>query len=144
MEAGSALLMAATDLNFPAACFFCRAHARGVVQGAFPHALPVKQFVIAVGEAVGFVADALHELEGSRAVRQAEGLWLVGEEDFLPLLGEADDGHVTQSDGFQIGQGGGELAFAAVHHHQVRNLDGGFSFSAELLEPLVQGHVCGP
>ena len=28
----------------------------------------------------------------------------MGEEDFLPLLGEADDRHVTQTDGFQIGQ----------------------------------------
>ena len=90
---------------------------------------------------MGFVADALHEFEGSRAVRQAKGLGLVGEKYFFPLLGQAYDGHVSQADGFQIGQSGGKLSFTSVHYYQIWNFDGGFSFRAEFLKPLVQGHV---
>ena len=69
---------------------------------------------------MGFVADALHEFEGSRAVRQAKGLGLVGEKYFFPLLGQAYDGDLFFDSQFaQHGIGAGELSFAAVHDNQV-------------------------
>ena len=42
------------------------------------HAAAVEQFVVAVGEAVGLVADALEELERAAVVRQADRLAAAG------------------------------------------------------------------
>lgn len=82
IETGSAFLMAATD-SYQQQSFFEALMPGASSKALFPHAFAVEQFVIAVGKTVGFVADALHEFEGSRAVRQAKGLGLVGEKYFF-------------------------------------------------------------
>lgn len=43
--------------------------------------------MVAIGPAVGFVADALEEAEGSGGVREDEGIGGVGAEDFLAFFG---------------------------------------------------------
>ena len=81
---------------------FVSGHAGAVVEQAFLHAAAVEQGVVAVGEAVGLVADALEQLERAAVVRDADGLLAAGDEDFLVLLGEADDGQVVQAEGFAV------------------------------------------
>ena len=43
--------------------------------------------MVAIGPAVGFVADALEESEGAGGVRKEEGIGGVGAEDFLAFFG---------------------------------------------------------
>ena len=75
--------------------------------------------VIVLGEAVGFVADVLQQAEGEGVAARAERLVFAGEEDFFFLLGEREQrrgGDFLVAEG---GEGGAELAFAAVDEQDV-------------------------
>ncbi len=58
-----------------------------VVEDAFADAAFHEELVVAVGPAVGFVADALEEAESAGGVREDEGIGGVGAEDFLAFFG---------------------------------------------------------
>lgn len=105
--------------------------AGAVVEEAFAHAALEEEGVVGIGEAVGFVADALEELEGALVVGDEEGEWVAGEEDFFALFGEADEGELGEADGFELGEGGAELSFAAVDDDEVGEVDGGEIFAGE-------------
>src|SRR5690606_9279380 len=77
------------------------------------------------------VADALEELERAAVVRDEDGLAAAGDEDFLALLRQADDGEFVQPELAQLADGGGELAFAAIHDDEVRQHDFRPTFAGE-------------
>lgn len=79
-----------------------------------------------VGEAVGFVADALDEVEGLRVAREEDAFrWEFGvrswEKNFFFLLCQADDGDI-QVGLFDHFSGDFQLAFAAVDDDEVGDL----------------------
>jgi len=76
--------------------------------------------VVAVGDAVGFVADPLEEPDRATVVRQDQRMVGAGAVDFLAFLGQADGGQVPQAEGAQLAHRHSQLALAAIHHHQVR------------------------
>jgi len=50
--------------------------------------------VVADGEAMGLVADALQEAQALGVARQDQGLRAAGDENLLPPLGQPQDGHL--------------------------------------------------
>lgn len=121
--------------------FAAGGHAGAVVEGAFFHAAAVEEFVIAVGEAVGFVADALEEFEGSAVVGDEERFGFAGKEDFLALFGEADDGNFLKAECAELFQRAGELAFSAVDDDEIRQDDFGFAFPSESALDIDEGFL---
>ena len=108
---------------FQQALFLGGRDAGAFVEQALAHAAAVEQFVVAVGEAVGLVADALEQLERAAVVRQADRLASAGNEDFLMLLGEADDRQVVQAERAQFLHSHAELALAAIDDDEIRQDD---------------------
>ena len=51
----------------------CGAHAWDVIKGALRDTAAKEEFVVAVGDAVGLVADPLEQAEGSRVLVEADG-----------------------------------------------------------------------
>lgn len=81
------------------------------VQRAFRAALSVE----ADGEAMGFVADLLHQMQDRRVVIEAHGLVLLSQdvENFF-LLGDGRDGLIDDGEFVERGRSGVQLAEAAV------------------------------
>ena len=75
--------------------------------------------MVAVGPAVGFVANALEEFQGAAFVGDEEGFAFFRAIDFLAFFGEADDGDAAEAEALEFGHGHGELAFAAVDDDEV-------------------------
>ena len=99
ISSGVAALMRATLPNFSSSRRFLLADMPGQSSSRLSlHAAAVEQCVVAVGEAVGLVADALEQLERAAVVRDADRLAAAGHEDLLVLLGQADDGQLVQAE----------------------------------------------
>ena len=88
------------------------------------------------GEAVGFVAHGLQEVQGRAVGRQAEGFAGEREDEFFHAgfafgaFGDADQGDV-QPEFFPYGYGDADLSFAAVNQYDIGPFDGlavGFGF----------------
>src|SRR3546814_5303457 len=101
------------------------ADARDVVEGADRHALGAFGAVGAYGEAVGLVTKAL-QVEQDRIVGRQRDLATAGKMEDLAAgvaigaLGDRDHWHVMDARILHYLAHGGELALAAVDHHQVR------------------------
>ena len=96
--------------------------AGAIVEEAFGDAPFHEQLVVAVGEAVGFIADALQELEGAAVVGEADGNRPPGAVDLFEFFGEADDGEFVQAEALELAAGGAELAFSAIDDDEVGEL----------------------
>ncbi len=99
------------------------ADAGAVVEEALGDATLEQELVVAVGPAVGFVADALEEFERAGFMREDDGVAFTGNKDFFPLFGEADDGESNEAEALEFCHGDAELAFAAVHDDEVWEAD---------------------
>ena len=89
--------------------------------------------MVAVGKAVGFVADALQELERAAVVGKLERLRAAGAIDFFEFFGQTDDGDFVEAELLQLAAGGAELALAAVDDDEVGEGSAEFGIrSAEL------------
>ena len=76
------------------------------------------------GEPVRLVADPLDQVEGLGGAGQKDCLAVAGTEEFLVLLGEANDRQASGAngnpEGFQCLDGGPELALSSVDDDKVR------------------------
>ena len=75
--------------------------------------------VVVLGEAVGFVADVLEEAKRKRVAREFDRVAFAGEKDFFFLLGKGEQGRGGDFLVAEGGEGGGELALAAVDEEDV-------------------------
>ena len=97
-----------------------RAESRDVVEDRLGHA-PVPQLaVVADGEPVGLVPDALEEVQGLALPRDSHGVGLAGHEDLLEPLGQGGHGDLLlEAEIPDHPAGDGELGLAAVHEEQL-------------------------
>ena len=117
-EGGGAEALDAAEF-FEEGGFAAFADAGEFVEDALGNFFEAEFGVVGVGEAMGFVADALEEFEGAGVVIEAEGIDFAGAEDFFVFLGEADDGDVGEAEFGEFRAGGVELAFAAIDEDEV-------------------------
>ena len=103
--------------------------------------------MVVLSEAVGFVPDVLQESQGKRVASEPQGFFFPGQIDLLVAFGQRDEHRRSQVAIAKRGQGGIELAFAAVDHQQIRKgilLDchaskspgDDFVDGAEIIDPL--------
>ena len=95
------------------------AHAGEFVEEAFRDFFQAEASVISVGEAVGFVADALEKFERSGMAAEAEGKRSVRQVDFFEFFCQANDRNLFQSQLSEFIQSGVELAFTTGNKNEV-------------------------
>jgi len=115
-EAGDAAEMLEEEL------FAVLGDAGAIVEEALGDAPFHEQLMVAVGEAMGFIADALEQLEGAAVFGEADGNRAPGAVNFFEFLGEADDGQFVQAEALEFAAGGAELAFSAIDDDEVGEL----------------------
>jgi len=93
--------------------------AGAIVEKALGDAAFHQELVVAVGKAVGFVANALEHFQGAAGVREEERKRVAGAVDFLKFFGEADDRQFVQAEALQLAASGGELAFATIDDDEI-------------------------
>ena len=78
-----------------------------------------EHMVVMLSEAVGLVADVLQEPQGERPAAEHDRLGPSLHEDLFLALGQGDDGRRDDLERVEGGQGGAELALAAVDQPDV-------------------------
>ena len=77
--------------------------------------------VVGDAEAVGFVAEMLHDLKASALLVDVKGQSVSGELDFLETLGDSDKSHLSPYPHFiECLDCRGQLSFSSVDHHKLR------------------------
>jgi len=94
-------------------------HAGELIEDRFPD-LPAAQVgVEGIGEAMGFIPDALEELNCGIIERETQGWSLIGEDNGLTLFGQADEGRWLKVEHKKGPEGGADLPFSSVDHHEI-------------------------
>lgn len=100
------------------------AHAGKFVKKALGDFFQAETGVVGVGEAVGFVADALEEFESAGMTAEAKGKRSVRQVNFFEFFCQTNDGNLFQSQFLKFAKSGIELAFASVNKNEVGHVGG--------------------
>src|SRR5262249_21264127 len=95
-------------------CFAVLRDAGAIVEQTFGDAAFHEELMIAVGETVRFVADALKEFQRTAVLGKSQRLGPTWPIHFLEFLGEADDWNIVETESLQFAAGRAELAFATI------------------------------
>ena len=104
--------------------FAAFAHAGEFIEEAFRDFFQAEASIVGVGEAVGFVTDALEKFKRSGMAAEAEGKRSVRQVNFFKFFCQANDRDLFQSQLSEFVQSGVELAFAAVNKNEVGHFGG--------------------
>jgi len=76
--------------------------------------------MVAVGETMGLIANALEKPKATIVMRQPQRVGETGPVDLLELLGEADDRRVVKPETLKFGARGAELPLAPIDNDEIR------------------------